>query len=218
MLCGFTPPEKDWANFVDYSYLITDVRVRHDFGSAILRTSKETYREAYDVMVKTNRFVKITSVRGIPLRPSLFGQEVPLVSVDDYVVNSFKGYVLDVHLDYKSSDPSLRDDRWRLALEPFTCMVLHRDLDKVCEAFNNGDAHRKGLIATLKMRITVAPVLDAMRDNAISPFFDDFFTKKTQETLLRPFTANLYGYHAVEVEGHVDSALAAAVRQKVAQD
>ena len=192
--------------------------MRHDGGTAILRTSKETYREAYDVMVKTNRFVKITSVGGIALRPSLCGQQVPLCSLDENVVNSFKGYVLGVHLDCKSSDLSLRDDRGKPALEPFTCMVLHRDLDKVCRAFNDVDAHQKGFTAMLKMCITVAPVLDTMRDNAISPSFDDFFTKKTQETLLNPFTANMYGYRSVEVRGHVDSALATAVRQEIAQD
>jgi hypothetical protein len=35
--------------------------------AAILRTNKDVYREAYDVMVKTNRFVRLTSARGLPI-------------------------------------------------------------------------------------------------------------------------------------------------------
>ncbi|CAN9347617.1 unnamed protein product [Alternaria sp. RS040] len=64
----------------------------------------------------------------------------------------------------------------------------------------------------------MAPILDFVQGNNTSPTFASFFTKKTQETLLKPLMAKLYGYKSVEVNGHVDNNLAIAVRQSLAED
>ncbi|KAE8844222.1 hypothetical protein HRS9122_05325 [Pyrenophora teres f. teres] len=219
ILCEFRRPEEKSDNSLDLlNCMETNTLVEHEVETTILLTSKEIYREAYDVMVKTNRFVKITSVRSIPLPVALSGHQAPLVSAKERVVNNFKGYVLDIHLNYKREGQSVRDDRELPGRQAMTCMVLHRDLVKVCSAFNDLDAHLKGLVAMLKMSITIAPNLECMRSDPISPSFDDFFTKKTQQALLKPLTDNLYGYQGVQIKGHVDSALAAAARQDLAQD
>lgn len=184
--------DKIFADFLDISDLLSPTHLQHEVETAILRTSKETYREAYDAMAKTNRFVKITSVEGIPMQRTLCALQAPIVSMQNGSVNKFKGYVLAVHLDYKSRDTPRRNDHGP-GLQAFSCMVLHRDMQKVCESINDGDAHRKGVNADMKMCFTVAPILDAMQASTISPFFDDFFTKKTQEALLKPFTAIMHG-------------------------
>jgi hypothetical protein len=102
--------------------------------------------------------------------------------------------------------------------EPFTAMILHRDLGRFCQGLLDGDAHFPGFNDNLKIKITVAPVLDAIRPNTLTPSFKDFFSKKTQETLVAPFKANLHDCKTVEITGHVDSALAAAVRQGLARE
>jgi hypothetical protein len=64
----------------------------------------------------------------------------------------------------------------------------------------------------------MAPVLDATRLNTLSPSFDDFFSEKTQETLLAPFKAKLHSCKAVDITGHIDSSLAAAIRQDLTRE
>jgi hypothetical protein len=64
----------------------------------------------------------------------------------------------------------------------------------------------------------MAPILDATRLNTLSLLFDDFFSKKTQETLLAPFRANLHDCKTVEITGHIDSSLAAAVCQDMTRE
>ncbi|KAA8620546.1 hypothetical protein PtrV1_07640 [Pyrenophora tritici-repentis] len=156
LLCEFTRPAEKTANSLDIvNYMETNTLVEHGVETAILCRSKEIYREAYDVMVLTNCFVKITSVKGIPLPAALSGYQAPLVSANERAVNNFKGY--------------------------------------------------------LKMSVTIAPNLANMRADPISPSFDDFFTKKTQQALLKPLTDNLYGFQGIQIKGHVDSGLAAAV-------
>lgn len=76
-------------------------RVEHRIETSILRTSKEIYREAYDIMVKTNRFVKVTSVDGLPVIGALSGQQTPVVTQEKFLVDQFKGYVLSVHFGLK---------------------------------------------------------------------------------------------------------------------
>jgi hypothetical protein len=78
--------------------MLRGTRAEHRLETTILRVSKQTYLEAYDVMIKTNRFVKISSVRGLPVRLPLTGLRVPMVTMDEEFVEHFEGYVLTVHL------------------------------------------------------------------------------------------------------------------------
>ncbi|EUC48936.1 hypothetical protein COCMIDRAFT_85905 [Bipolaris oryzae ATCC 44560] len=192
-------------------------RVEHRIETSILRTSKEIYREAYDVMVKTNRFVKVTSAEGMPVVGALSGQQTPVVTQEKFLVDQFKGYVLSVHFGLKKkrdNGPS-RNSAW---YEPLTAMVLHRHLDKLCQGIKDGDAHSPGFSESLKISIRMAPVLDNIRSNNMMPTFDGFFSEKMQKSLFAPLRANLHGYKGVEVKGHVDSAVATALRQDIAKD
>ena len=192
-------------------------RVEHRIETSILRTSKEIYREAYDVMVKTNRFVKVTSADGMPVIGALSGQQTPVVTQEKFLVDQFKGYVLSVHFGLKKqrdNKPS-RNPAW---YEPLSAMILHRHLDKLCQGIKDGDAHSPGFSESLKISIRMAPVLDNIRSNNIMPSFDGFFSEKMQKTLFAPLRVNLHGYKGVEVKGHVDRVVAIALRQDIAKD
>ncbi|CAN9329941.1 unnamed protein product [Alternaria alternata] len=98
VLCSFRPP----PTTIEPSSFFTPELAKHDIETSILRTSKETYLEAYDVMVKSNRFVKITSSRGHSLRGPLKGRAIRMIAIDEEIVDKFKGYVLSVHIGFKS--------------------------------------------------------------------------------------------------------------------
>jgi hypothetical protein len=126
LLCSFTSPPK---KIVDPEHFNTwTPACPHLIDTAILRTNSTIYREAYDVRVKTNRFVKITCARGIPLLTMVQGLLVPIVASGKQVVNAFKGHVLSVRLGctYPSivANSSAGED-W---LAPQEFMILHRDL------------------------------------------------------------------------------------------
>jgi hypothetical protein len=216
VLCSFSPPPTTIT--IQPSSFLTTTLAEHQVQTAILRTSKETYREAYSLMVKTNRFVKITSSRGLPIWLAMAGQAVRFIAIDEDIVDRFKGYVLGVHIGFKRPQDTASTPGSDSLREPVTAMILHSDLERFCKALNDGDLHQPGFSDKIKISITMAPVLDTVSDNTLSPKFDGFFTEKTQERLFMPFMTNLFGYKAVEINGHVESSLADVVRQDIAQD
>lgn len=81
--------------------------------TAILRTSRAIHHETYGILVKTNRFIKIPSDHGVPLRMVLNGVRVPMVAWSKSSVNNFKGYVLAVYLNCtKPIHPDDAPKRW----------------------------------------------------------------------------------------------------------
>jgi hypothetical protein len=216
LLCAFEPPPTttDIATAFDSSFPLNP----HAIDTTILRISTNTYCEAYDVLVKANRFVRITSASGIPLRTILQSLMVPIVAAENRVVQAFRGYVLTVHLGCKEP-VRVRDDTdakdW---FAPHALIILHRDLDVFCRALADADAHRAGLIANLKLSIRVAPILFDQPSTRYAPSFDDFFSEATQKTLLAPFRKHLRGYTSVKISGHIDKTLARTTREEIKQD
>jgi hypothetical protein len=131
----------------------------HNIDTAILRTSTAVYREAYDVMVKTNRFVKVTTARGLPTYLMLNGQQVPVVAANKKIVNSFGGYVLAVHLGTNKPAHNTPEFEHKKVVVPRTMMMLHRDMDSFCAALMDGDAFRPGFTAAVEITIKVGPIL-----------------------------------------------------------
>jgi hypothetical protein len=78
--------------------MLRGTRAEHRLETTILRVSKQTYLEAYEVMIKTNRFVEVSSVRGLPVRLPVTGLGVPMVTMNEEAVEQFESYVLAVHL------------------------------------------------------------------------------------------------------------------------
>ena len=66
-------------------------------------------------------------------------------------------------------------------------MILHRDLDRFCEALTDRDAQVPGFSESLQISIALAPVLQVTPHKRYMPSLEDFFTEKTQETLVAPF-------------------------------
>jgi hypothetical protein len=171
----------------------------HAIDTAILRTNTITYREAYDVLVKTNRFVRITSVRGIPFRPLMQSLMVPVVA-SGTSVSQFKGYVLAVQMGCKEPVNVREDFDAEGMMVPHDLIILHRDLDLFCRALADGDA------------------LFDQPSTRSTPSFDDFFSEATQKLLLAPFRTHLRGYTSVQITGHVSKILARTTREELQQD
>ena len=139
-----------------------------------------------------------------------------MVTVDKDLVYCFKGYVLDMHLGL--SGPKLeREDIDPAFSRPLTAMILHRDLDKLCDGINDGDGVTPGFCQALRMSITMAPVLDSMLGSHIHSSLKDFLAK-TQELLCAPLMAKLYGRKPVSIKGHFETSVAIAVCRELARD
>jgi hypothetical protein len=214
LLCDFKPIPTTF----NASTLLDLAPAARDVDTAILCTNTVTYREAYDVMVKTNRFVKVTSVPGLPLRTLLGGIQVPIVTERKKVVNRFRGYVLAIHLGSAKSITIPQEPTAQQMLRPCTLMILHRDMELFCTALSDGDAHVPGYSGNLQISMTVAPILDEPRLAENKPSFESFFSEATQKALLAPFKTHLRGYKAVNIRGHVARSLAADVENDMRQD
>ena len=191
-------------------------RAPQSIDTAILRTCTSVYREAYDVMIKSNRFVKITSVRGLPMRHLLAAVQLAVVAEGD-TVERFQGQVLSVHLSSKKTVPSRRDDD-ATRYEPCTIMIRYRDLEKLCDALKDGDAHFNGFSRTTHLAITMAPLLKKAPKRRYSPSFEEYFTEQTQQMLLAPFRNKLRGFKSVAVKGHISKDLGEAVCNDMKRD
>ncbi|RAR07851.1 hypothetical protein DDE83_006269 [Stemphylium lycopersici] len=112
-------------------------RTPNNVETAILRTSKETYYEAFDVMIKTNRFVKTSSEPGLPIKAALNGQRVPMFTVDKDLVDRFEGYVLAIAVRRKLvrdqySHPSVVLAEFTAAKESGFRLYQQRNIEKAC--------------------------------------------------------------------------------------
>lgn len=216
MLCSFDPP----PNTITFT---TDMpgfpRANHTVETGILRTNSEIHREAYDVMIKTNRFVLISSDSGVPLTMALASAAVPVVAENPKIVKRFKGNVLalflKIHIPNKSLAP--QGPEYAHIMAPCTLLILHRDLDRFCQGLTDIDAYMRGFSEKLAMTMMVAPSLFERPVPRFRPMLQDFFTEKTQQTLLAPLRT-LRGFKNVKACGHVERNLADAVQNNMAED
>ena len=85
LLCSFGPtpaptriiPEE---LFSKEKFLVKLVFAQQWNDPTILRVNSQVHREAYDVMVKTNRFVRISCPGGFTLNNLIAGQNVPVIA------------------------------------------------------------------------------------------------------------------------------------------
>jgi hypothetical protein len=76
-------------------------QIDHSVNANILRASHAVHREAYDIMVKTNRFIRIQSWN-YSLSNFLIWSQLPVVTMDRQHTAQFKGYVLQVRMETAS--------------------------------------------------------------------------------------------------------------------
>jgi hypothetical protein len=153
LLCSFAPVPTS----VKIDELIVRPTLEHSVETAILRASTQVHREAYDVMIKTNRFVSVKST-GIPIRNLLNSILIRPVTTDDTTVVNFNGYTLAVSICRKRDQIAAEFDK-RVDLQPCSFMLLGRDLDSFCKVLADGEVHMSGFSTDLAMSITVAPML-----------------------------------------------------------
>lgn len=76
-------------------------QIEHSVNTNTLRVSQAVHREVYDIMVKTNRFIRIQSWN-YSLSSFLVWSQLPVVTMDRQHAAQFKGYVLQVRMETAS--------------------------------------------------------------------------------------------------------------------
>ncbi|KAA8620272.1 hypothetical protein A1F94_004224 [Pyrenophora tritici-repentis] len=186
-----------WDTVQNYTY------ASHSNDTAILRVKSQVHREAYDVMVKTNRFVSVVIESPAPINSMLRGACIPLVARGESVT-SFPGRVLHVAIQttviFTFFGPPDRP-------ESIAAIILARDLPLLCRGISklqdqiSREASKFWDLKVLEMQFIMAPVLLSPRPR----YRDDltsFFCEATQRAILGPFIP-LWGVHHVDVCGHV---------------
>ncbi|KAE8860664.1 hypothetical protein PTNB29_05759 [Pyrenophora teres f. teres] len=156
-----------WHTVRDYTY------VSHSNDTAILRVNSQVHREAYHVMVKTNRFVSIVSAGRAPVNAMVRGACIPVVARGKRVTN-FRGRVLHV--------------------------VISKTYGK--HAFVEERPHGPEFVPVMILALFImAPVL-LSQHSWCQDDLTGFFSEATQNAILGPFL-QLWGVYCVDVCGRV---------------
>jgi hypothetical protein len=176
--------------------------------TAILCTNSAIYEEAYDTLVKTNRFVHVTSDIRIPLQLLVDLWHVPVVTG-----NKRRRRQLQRLCD--RGPPSLAIDV--KFPQDSNLMILHSDLGLLCEVLKDANIHKPGLTGRLQLSLYMARLLDCIEPGDSSPF-DRFFSAEIQIALLAPTRATLREIKHANIQGHVQQNLALAAVNDISQD
>jgi hypothetical protein len=205
LLCSFKQPHtmKHEANAFGPTV------ARHAIDTAILRTNSEIHREAYDVMVKTNGFIRIDFTDASRFHGILDMFSVPIVAADKAQIEQFQGFVLKLTCAYKYEELAVKQHD--LPATQGAVMVRAEDAQRLCCAIRSSSF-------LLKLGIEVAPALSA-QPARYRPLFDTFFSDKTQRKILLPFQYLIRGLEHFDIWGKVlPSSLENAIRREVALD
>lgn len=215
LLCAiFTKDELVHAAKEKPSVLFKVYRPRHGIQTAVLRVSRLVYREAFDVMVRTNRFVRIESKSALPLQPMFAVQKIPAIAQDSRRIAQFTGAVLDIRLS--TSTPLPASEGWLSDMRPCSVMMLGRDLHLFSQGILNAEYYCPGLAAVIVIDIHLAPLLD-LKPPRYQGSFADFFSEITQETLLAPFRT-LRNMDSLTIRGHVLPEIAQSITEEARKD
>ncbi|KAF2650457.1 hypothetical protein K491DRAFT_782605 [Lophiostoma macrostomum CBS 122681] len=216
LLCTFHPPGQETIHGDIPLELYQHFYYTSTVHPAILRVNKQIYREAYDIMVKTNRFIHVKQHGFIPTIRDLEKYTKRMICRDECMFYGFRGCALEVDVVlegegwYTDVFQRTRDDN-KYTKE---AMILAEDVDGLLHTLEHLHAPRVG--NTLAITLTVAPGMQtnlASSKEDVQPYFSTDF----QETLLRPFRNRLRGVQSVKVCG-VDKQLAKAVQADIAQN
>lgn len=211
LLCSFNPPPVEVPSTIMEMFQ----KAGHGVDTAILRTSSQIYREAYDVMVKENRFVLIQSMGGLPIAGLLNKLEIPVIGDDKTYISKFRGFVLAVF--FSTDRPIQNVEATSSLLNPCSIMILDGDLHIFCEGLLKGDNLMFGFSVSLRMSIVVGPGLICPPPHYEDSLVD-FYTEKTQNSLLNPFREVPRGIKHVQVSDSVSPEIAKAVQEELARD
>ncbi|KAI4693655.1 uncharacterized protein J4E84_002229 [Alternaria hordeiaustralica] len=172
------------------------VSAQHCNDPAILRVNSQVHREAYDVMVKTNRFVRISSPNNLSLNNVIAGRNIPVVASGQLAAD-FNEQLVDINIPSAGLSPNRHADDD----QPASLVILGCYLEKFCNSFEMAKTIMPGLANTANFVITVAPMLTHK-----GPWYQDdltdFFSESIQMDLLGPL-AGMRGIKNVEIHGPV---------------
>ncbi|KAH7074092.1 hypothetical protein FB567DRAFT_189732 [Paraphoma chrysanthemicola] len=103
-------------------------QISHSINNAILRASRTVYAEAYEIMVKTNRFIRIQS-NSSGFSWFLVTSQLPVLTLDRGKTAQFRGYVMNVQMN--TADVIEADKFGAL----FDFMILANDWDAFCRIY-----------------------------------------------------------------------------------
>ncbi|RAR11834.1 tetratricopeptide-like helical protein [Stemphylium lycopersici] len=172
-------------------------------STALLRANKQINAEATDYMIKRNQFVRITC-RGLDVRNLFLSEGIPVITTDARKIGLFDGHVMHMTL----SKPALVPSPFQFSESEI--MMLRSDLPKLCERLDIESVMSDANSTTSEH----ASIQASIRLNYHQT---RFFAPKTQERLLQPVATSLRGVPNLKMTGPVDTALAAAIREEVAQ-
>ncbi|KAF1850214.1 uncharacterized protein K460DRAFT_390760 [Cucurbitaria berberidis CBS 394.84] len=178
-------------------------QVSHSIETTILRACRAVHLEAYDAMVKTNRFIRIrVTSPGMP--GYLVRAQVPILTMDRAHTAQFRGYVMQLNMHLEDG---LRD------LESFPhldFMILGRDWEAFCDYFTTvSRRERENSCIRLAFSPDTVDLLDYQ-----APLTDSFL-EKTQTSLLKAFRMHARDLDDVQITGLVSPALATSVIAEV---
>ncbi|KAB2105112.1 hypothetical protein AG0111_0g7118 [Alternaria gaisen] len=165
LLCyfGCTPDrarERSDAFLDDRSGLLHIVDLPHTNIPTILRTNSQIHREAYDVMIKTNRFIRVRLTQALPPRKILCCLGVAVVATGHRAAQ-FSGYLVDIFLS--TSSYPLCEHKGSCKLQSAGVIIRAIDLELFCRNFKNGETVSPVPADAATMVINVAPILDHER-------------------------------------------------------
>lgn len=209
LLCSFAPPRDAATNRQSCPQYTSTVH------PAILRCNKQIHREAYDIMVKTNRFIHVKlhgDIHNVQvLLEAMERGTRRIISRNNWAIEHFPGFVLEVDIVLEGKGWPRPEENH--AIESHA-MILSEEVSNLLGTLELIHRPRKQL--TLAISLTVAPGMDtklASYKESLQPFFS---SERIQESLLRPFRNMLHGVQSIKVAG-TGKQLAKAVEADIAQ-
>lgn len=223
LLCSFPPPE---------SITKGTMLSKKDIHPSILRVNRQVYTESYDVVLKTNRFVLVSSTGGIHFAMMCKAHGVPTVAFDmddgehktsesdghviESVTSKFRGYVLGVTLGNRNPDWEDELEPSEL-LKPCNVIVLFRDLDLLCKAIMKGDDQIQNYKQNLSLKIYVGLAVQSPPFQ-IDPPVEYFLSDAVLEALVAPFRTHIRELPQTLFSGVITQALIDASMKDFSQD
>lgn len=194
-------------------------RLSHSIDTAILRTNKEIYRGAYEVMVKRNKFihVRFEGVFNDAVSICLAAYGVPVITVKPAAASLFPGYVLnaiiDVHpatlLDGPPEDLDYLTGSAINIFHPADWILLGRDWETFCRMLGTIDNRLSKF--TIAMRLSFTLNVERVH------LFSDSFARSTQMQLLGPMEEHLRGFYNMFINGTTEHALVSRILATVSK-
>ena len=189
---------------------------KHSINTALLLTCKRVYCEAFEIMIKVNRFVRVATQGPTPLLDAICGSVLPVISFNRKHIDNFNGFVLSIDLTGKEPCSMEGFDGTIACNFETTLMILARDLRALCILIAKCDAHAPRFSKTADLAISLGTCLTSRP--SLGPNFDSLFHESAQNHLLQPFATFNLDYRNVEISGRVSPKLAEEVKRAIREE